>query len=244
MIKDKLTIVIPCKNEKDNIVACLDSISEQYKIDGTNVIVADSSDDIESILILDECYFKFPKLNIKVIQGGYPAKARLEGSKLADTPYILFLDADVFLRVEWDLDFLVHFMDNAFENYKHPIDLLTVPFVTDSKYNWVYRWFDTFQVWGAYVFNTPFAIGGFQLWRTSAYWKLGGYNEHHLYAEDYALSSKVDALNFHSSIEVQVYTSPRRFQKKGILYMFWMMLVCFFNRNNPKFFLKHHNYWK
>jgi len=36
--------------------------------------------------------FKY-SLNIEVIKGGFPAKARLEGSKLATTPYILFLDA-------------------------------------------------------------------------------------------------------------------------------------------------------
>ena len=44
-ISKVLTIVIPCKNEKENIIECLTLLDSQYKINKTRVIVSDSSDD-------------------------------------------------------------------------------------------------------------------------------------------------------------------------------------------------------
>ena len=44
----------------------------------------------------------------------------------------------------------------------------------------------------AKMLNVPFAIGGFQLWKTKVYWECGGYDETHLFAEDFALTKKVE----------------------------------------------------
>jgi glycosyltransferase involved in cell wall biosynthesis len=95
-MKELLTIVIPCKNERDNIYECIGFIAKQVGFAGTKVIIADTSDDEESLWLLwrAQCDFKH-SLNIEVIEGGFPSKARLEGSKLVTTPYILFLDADI-----------------------------------------------------------------------------------------------------------------------------------------------------
>ena len=40
-----LTIVIPCKNEKDIILKTLDLLNHQKQISGVKVVVCDSSDD-------------------------------------------------------------------------------------------------------------------------------------------------------------------------------------------------------
>jgi hypothetical protein len=120
---------------------------------------------------------------------------------------------------------------------------LTVPFITERGWNWVFRIFDLFQNISVKL-GTPFAVGGFQYWNTQKYWELGGYKEDELFAEDYSLSSKVKPKKFWIHGSNGVFTSARRFKKKGIGYMFWIMIKSYLNRNNPEFFKKHHNYWK
>ena len=234
MNNNQFTIVIPCKNEGINIYDCLGFICKQKGIGNTRVIIADNSDDKESLYWLYKAKVDFKySLNIEIIKGGYPAKARLKGSKLVDTPYILFLDADIMLV---DKNLLHNILD-------FKLDLLTVPFITEKGWNWVFRSFDLFQKLSIKL-GTPFAVGGFQYWNTQKYWELGGYKEDELFAEDYSLSSKVKSHRFQIYKTNNVFTSARRFKKKGIGYMFWIMIKSYLNRNNPEFFKHHHNYWK
>jgi len=233
MIGSKLTIVIPCKNEGNIIYACLLLINSQQNSRGLTVIISDSSTDQESIDILNSAKSDFSNLNILIVEGGFPAKARLTGSALVDTDYILFLDADIMLTDSKILtESLIHMLANPH------LELLTIPFYTDPKWNWVFRAFEFFQKIGP-----PFAIGGFQLWKTSAYWRVGGYDPSEIFAEDYSISSKVNRSNFKILRSHLAYTSPRRFENKGIFYMFNLMILSYFNRNNPEFFKKHHDYW-
>ena len=44
-LKKLLTIVIPCKNEKDIILKTLDLLNHQKDIHGVKVVVCDSSND-------------------------------------------------------------------------------------------------------------------------------------------------------------------------------------------------------
>jgi glycosyltransferase involved in cell wall biosynthesis len=231
VINNQFTIVIPCKNEGINIYNCLYLIYKQKGIENIKIIIADISDDEESLDWLNraQTYFKH-SLNIEVIKGGYPSKARLEGSKLVDTPYILFLDADIML---FDENIL-----NNISDFKG--DLLTVSFQTEKKWNWVFRIFDLFQILSVKL-GTPFAVGGFQLWKTEAYWKTGGYDETHLFAEDYWVSQKAESMKIHKT--KGVWTSARRFKNKGFFYMAWLSIKCYLNRNNSEFFKQSHNYW-
>jgi glycosyltransferase involved in cell wall biosynthesis len=230
-MKEQITIVIPCKNERDNIYECISFIAKQIGIAGTKVIVADISDEAESLVWLYKAQrdYKY-SLDIEIIEGGFPAKARLEGSKLATTPYILFLDSDIMLK-----DKLLISKCLAYNT-----DLVTVPFQTEKGFNWIFRLFDIQQKISNLI-GTPFAVGGFQLWKTESYWKTGGYDETHLFAEDYWVSQKVDKMIIHNTKEV--WTSARRFKNKGFFYMFILSIKCYINRNNTEFFKKHHNYW-
>ena len=230
-MKEKLTIVIPCKNEKDNIYECISFISKQIGIAGTNVIIADVSDEEDSMWWLWKTQIEYKySLNIEIIKGGFPAKARLEGSKLVTTPYILFLDADIMLQNKFILG----------ECLECNTDLVTVPFQTEKSFNWIFRLFDIQQQISNFI-GTPFAVGGFQLWKTESYWKTGGYDETHLFAEDYWVSQKAEKMIIHKT--KGVWTSARRFKNKGFFYMAWLTIKCYFNRNNSEFFKKSHNYW-
>jgi glycosyltransferase involved in cell wall biosynthesis len=230
-MKEKITIVIPCKNERYNIYECIGFIAKQVGFAGTRIIIADNSDDDESLWLLwrAQCDFKY-SLNIEVIEGGFPAKARLEGSKLVTTPYILFLDADIMLHNKFILG----------ECLAYDIDLVTVPFQTEKGFNWIFRLFDIQQRMSNWI-GTPFAVGGFQLWKTESYWKTGGYDETHLFAEDYWVSQRAENMKIHNT--KGVWTSARRFKNKGFFHMVWLTIKCYLNRNNSEFFKKSHNYW-
>jgi len=230
-MKEQITIVIPCKNEKDNIYECIGFIAKQVGFAGTRVIIADTSDEGCSLDFLEYTKRDFKYLlDIEIIEGGFPAKARLEGSKLVTTPYILFLDADIMLQNKFVLG----------ECLAYNTDLVTVPFQTEKGFNWIFRLFDIQQRLSN-LLGTPFAVGGFQLWKTEAYWKTGGYDETHLFAEDYWVSQKVDRMEIHNT--KGVWTSARRFKNKGFLYMFILSIKCYINRNNTEFFKNHQNYW-
>ena len=91
--------------------------------------------------------------------------------------------------------------------------------------------------------KAPFAIGGFQLWRTEAYWGVGGYNPEELFAEDYSISQKIKPEEFVVHKITGTYTSSRRFKSKGVLWMFYIMVKSCINRKNPAFFKESHGYW-
>jgi glycosyltransferase involved in cell wall biosynthesis len=230
----RLTIVIPSKNEGIILYNCIQYITRQNHIDGVRVIIADVSDDNDSIQWIKKAQAEFKHiLKITVIEGGYPAQGRLNGSQLVITPYVLFLDADILLTNPKIIEKCLSYRK----------DLVTVPFYTDKPYRWVFRMFDMFQTLSSYM-GTPFAVGGFQLWNTETYWDLGGYNPNELFAEDYSISQKVNPKEFKIHKIKGTYTSPRRFKNKGILWMFNIMIKSYLNRNNPEFFKHHHNYWK
>ena len=237
MLNNALTIVIPCKNEGINIFDCIGLIAKQQYIKGTKVIIADISDDEKSINWLNIAKDEYGhKLDIRIIKGGFPAKARLEGSKLSKTPYTLFLDADVMLVNDRTL---INSYEMALSYDTH---LLTVPFKTEKGWNWAFRLFDLSQ-WISCVMGTPFAIGGFQFFKTKEYWEVGGYVEDELFAEDYSISSKISADRFMIYRFYGAWTSARRFKNKGMWWMIKIMFKSYINRKNPEFFKQHHNYW-
>lgn len=232
-LSNQLTIVIPSKNESRTLYDCIYNISRQSRIERVKIIIADTSNEKDSLHYIRKLQIDFKHiLNIKVIKGGFPAQGRLNGSKLVTTPYMLFLDADIFLTNPSILE----------ECIRYRKDLVTVPFYTDKPYRWVFRLFDVFQSLST-VLGTPFAVGGFQLWNTEIYWKVGGYNPNELFAEDYSISQKVMSKNFKVVNIEGAYTSSRRFKSKGILWMFQIMIKSYINRKNPEFFRHHHNYW-
>jgi len=232
-LSNQLTIVIPSKNESRTLYDCIYNISKQTNIAGIKIIISDISDKEESLQYIRRLQSDFKySLNIEVIEGGYPAQGRLNGSKLVTTPYILFLDSDIFLTNPAILT----------ECMKYKKDLVTVPFYTDYPYRWIFRMFDMFQSLSSYM-GTPFAVGGFQLWNTETYWKVGGYNPEELFAEDYSISKRVSSKNFKVINIKGTYTSSRRFKSKGVLWMFYILIKSYLNQNNPEFFKKSHGYW-
>ena len=227
-----LTIVIPCKNEGAIVFKTLDLLNYQRGIQDVSVIVSDNSDDGTKEKLQNRTGDKF---NLQIIDGGYPSVGRNNGAKLTTTPYLLFLDADIFIL---DVYLLSKVTKEIIEKYGH---LLTTKFQsTNGKYNSAFNSFYKQQ-----KLMKPFesfALGGFMLMNTEEFWKQGGFDEEVLVAEDYQLSRKIKSKKFilHNGV---VFTTPRRFENKGMFYMIKLMVTLFINRNNKKYFKEVRGYW-
>lgn len=232
-LSKQLTIIIPCKNESKIIETTLSLLNQQNDIDNVNVIVSDSSDDNTTSELESRINDKF---NLKIIQGGLPSIARNNGAKIVTTPYTLFLDADMFIL---DFDLLTELVKIM---KKEKLHLLTTKVrTTTGEYNYTYKSFDIIQKFVKPL--TPFCLGGFMLFKTKIFKKLNGFDETVNVAEDYLLSKQVRPNKF-KIVNKQIFTTPRRFKNKGVLYMFKLMIQSFINQNNKEFFSKHNTYWK
>ena len=235
-IKNFLTIVIPCKNEKSIIQKTLDLLNYQSDIWGVKVVVCDSSDDgITKFDIMERLEINSDKFDLYLMDGGLPAVARNNGFKLVETPYVLFVDSDVFL-----LDPKI--IKRAFLRiHRQKLDLVTTKFRSDNgKYNYIYRLFDFLQLISKW--STPFCLGGFMMIKSETFKNLKGFDEEIKVAEDYHFSKQIKPKKF-GRINNVVFTPPRRFENKGIIYMAKLFLGSFFNHKNKEYFTKDQNYW-
>jgi len=231
-IKDLLTIIIPSKNEEELILLTLGLLNKQKNIHGTRIIISDSSDDNTRNLIEVN---KFDNLIIEIIEGGFPSKARNNGALISETPYILFLDADMFLTDTNTIEKSLKFIS------ENSLSLVTTKFRTQGNYFYVFPIFEFFRNWFSH--HSVCAVGGFMLFNRQTFLELGGFDPTYLFAEDYALSNKINHKDF-GVVDTKIYTTDRRFKKKGLFYMLKMMVLSVLNSDNPKFFQHHHNYWK
>jgi len=234
-----ITIVIPCKNEKDIILKTLDLLNHQKNIQGVKVIVCDASNDgVTKLDLLNrlEYQHRTDMFDLHLMDGGLPAKARNNGFKIVTTPYVLFMDADVFL-----LDPKV-LKRSVVRIHRYHLDLVTAKFRSDNgRYNYVYKVFDLIQTLSKW--STLFCLGGYMLVRSETFKSIGGFDEEIKVAEDYMFSKQIKPKKF-GRINNIVYTPPRRFENKGVMYMLRLMLSSFFNSNNKEYFTNDKGYWK
>ena len=146
------------------------------------------------------------------------------------------MDADIFILDPYLLKVAIKTMINS------DIDLLSTKVRTSNgKYNYVFKAFYIIQRLVKPI--SPFCLGGFMLMITSKFNELGGFDEDVFVAEDYLLSKKVKPSRF-KLLNKKIYTSPRRFDNKGIFYMTKLMVGSFLNRGNKDFFKNNDTYWK
>ena len=237
-LSNLVTIVIPCKNEKDIILKTLDLLNYQVDIHNVKVVVCDASnDEITKTELLNRLVYKFfhDKFELHLMEGGLPAIARNNGFKLVTTPYVLFMDADVFL-----LDPKV-LKRSIVRIHRYHLDLVTTKFRSDNgKFNYVYKVFDLIQSLSKW--STPFCLGGYMLVRSETFKSIGGFDEEIKVAEDYMFSKQIKPKKF-GRINNKVITTTRRFENKGVMYMLRLMLSSFFNNNNKEYFTNDKDYW-
>lgn len=233
-LSDKITIVVPCKNEENYIHHLLDSLRTQ-NIGDTRIIIADCSTDHTRQVIRDNGF----ELNIEIIDGGPVSVAKNRGARLVTTPYILFIDADVrFFKYDVIRDAVA-----ALES--KDLDLVGLNIKCYDQ--------DLRATLGFGIFNTinhtlkyfsPFAVGAFMLTRRDRFEEYGGFPENFSTSEDYFLSRKYSPRKFRI-IRHHLGQDSRRFKKMGYMGMTKYLVKNFINRNNKQYWdsLDNSKYW-
>jgi len=233
-LQDKITIVVPCKNEEEYIHHLLDALRDQ-NIGDTRIIIADCSTDSTRQVIQNNSW----ELNVEIIDGGPVSIAKNRGARLVTTPYILFIDADVrFFKHTVIRDAVAKLeaknLDLVGLNLKcYDHDLRAqAGFVVFNTINHALKYF------------SPFAVGSFMLTRRDRFEEYGGFPEQMSTSEDFFLSRKYHPRKFRI-IRHHCGQDSRRFKKMGYLGMTKYLVKNFVNRNNRQYWdrLDHSKYW-
>jgi len=233
-LSDKITIVVPCKNEENYIHHLLESLRQQ-NIGDTRVIIADCSTDNTRQVIRDNIGL----LNVEIIEGGPVSTAKNNGAKLVTTPYILFIDADV----RFFKDTVIHDAVNTMESKN--LDLIGLKikcYDKDPRAKIGFTIFNTINQ--ALKYFSPFAVGAFMLTRRDRFEEFGGFPENFSTSEDYFLSRKYSPQKFRI-IRHHFGQDSRRFKKMGYMGMAKYLVKNFVNRNNKAYWdsLDNNKYW-
>ena len=233
-ISDKITIVVPCKNEENYIHYLLDSLRGQ-SIGNTRVIIADCSTDNTRQVIKDNSY----DLNVEIIDGGPVSLAKNNGARLVNTPYILFIDADV----RFFKNTVIRDAVNKIESKN--LDLIGLNIKCYDKDIRAKIGFTAFNLINHTLkFFSPFAVGAFMLTRRDRFEEYGGFPENFSTSEDYFLSRMYSPRKF-KIIRHHFGQDSRRFKKMGYMGMAKYLTKNFINRNNKKYWdsLDNSKYW-
>ena len=233
-LSDKITIVVPCKNEENYIQHLLDSLRKQ-NIGNTRIIIADCSTDNTRQVIQDNSL----GLNVEIIEGGPVSVAKNNGARLVTTPYILFIDADVRFFKNTVIQDAV---DKIQSKNLDLVGLNIKCYDRDMRAMVGFTLFNTIN--HTLKFFSPFAVGAFMLTRKDKFDEFGGFPEQFATSEDYFLSRKYSPRKFRI-VRHHFGQDSRRFKKMGYLGMGKYLIKNFINRNNKKYWdsLDSSKYW-
>jgi len=233
-ISDKITIVVPFKNEENYIHYLLDSLRGQA-IGDTRVIIADCSTDNTRQVIKDNSH----GLCVEIIDGGPVSLAKNNGAQLVTTPYILFIDADV----RFFKDTVIRDAVNIIESKN--LDLIGLNIKCYDKDLRAKIGFTAFNLINHVLKHvSPFAVGAFMLTRRDRFEEFGGFPEQFSTSEDFFLSRKYSPKKFRI-IKHHFGQDSRRFKKMGYMGMAKYLVKNFVNRNNKAYWdkLDSSKYW-
>ena len=234
IFSDKITIVVPCKNE-ENYIAHLLMHLRQQSIDNTRIIIADcSTDNTREVIQATK-----GNLNVEIIDGGPVSIAKNNGARLVTTPYILFIDADVRFFKNTVIQDAVNLIE------RKNLDLIGLNIKCYDKDIRAKIGFTAFNVINHTLkFFSPFAVGAFMLTRRDRFEDFGGFPENLSTSEDYFLSKKYSPRKF-KIIRHHFGQDSRRFKRMGYMGMAKYLTKNFINRNNKAYWdsLYHNKYW-
>jgi len=234
IFSDKITIVIPCKNEENYIPYLLTHLRNQM-IGSTRIIIADcSTDNTREVIQATK-----GNLNVEIIDGGPVSIAKNNGARLVTTPYILFIDADV----RFFKDTVIRDAVNLIE--RKNLDLIGLNIKCYDKDIRAKIGFTAFNLINHTLkYFSPFAVGAFMLTRRDRFEEYGGFPEQFSTSEDFFLSRKYSPKKF-KIVRHHFGQDSRRFKKMGYMGMAKYLVKNFVNRNNQAYWdkLDSSRYW-
>lgn len=205
------SIVIPCKNEEENIGRLLEAISHQsvYTQD-VPVIIADAGSTDKTLEIIDHYATEY-QMNIHVVPGGYPATGRNNGAAYARSQYIFFFDADILPGSETLIE------DCLKQMLSKDLDCMSA-FIKSSNGGWKDALFWTIHnvILSLFYIFGPFSAGMFMCFKLEAFREMGGFNEQIILGEDFDLTHRVKRSKF-GVVNNFIWNTNRRFMKMGYL---------------------------
>jgi len=201
-----LSIIIPTKNEHENLPRLLMSIRSQTFTDH-EIIVSDANSEDDTRRIAAD-------YGALVVDGGLPGPGRNRGAAVAHGHVLLFLDADVILS---EPDFLEM---NLAEMKDRGICVGT-PFVKPLSNNYIDK--AMHEIYNAFVISTervrPHAPGFCIFVKKHTHQEIGGFDETVVFAEDhdYVQRAKKAGYRFRVIRARPISVSVRRLEKDGRL---------------------------
>jgi glycosyltransferase involved in cell wall biosynthesis len=177
-------------------------------------------------------------LNVEVIPGGRPSAGRNAGAKLANTRYVLFIDADMQLTDTTLIRRAIELMK------RKQLHCLTTNISCPEGRFWdraLYAGNNFMQHFSR--LGKPFSTGMFMLFDKRRFDELGGFHEQVHFAEDYLLSQKVSPRRF-GIVKGKIVTTDRRFRRMSHVKLASLFLKTALNSWNQAYFLRDHHYWQ
>jgi len=227
-----LSVIIPTKNEENNIVNLLDCLSNQTFTD-FDIIIADAGSTDNTIK--NSLSHKLSD-KIKIVKGGLPGIGRNNGAKISTSDYVLFIDADGTIQdqnlIQKSIDLIVN----------KNLDLVTtnISCRNNSMVKFIYFFNNTFQYLSK--FDMPFSTGMYFFIRKTKFDELNGFNEEDQFAEDYNLSRKINRKKF-GIVKSFIYSDDRRFKKTGYFGMMKLFYKTMRNKNKESYYKEKINYF-
>lgn len=206
----KLTVVIPTLNEANYLPRLLSQL-QRSDLDPT-IIIADAQSTDDTLAIAKQ-------FNISTVPGGWPSVGRNAGAKIATSELILFLDADVTLGDPNLEKYIQQFINRNLDiaNFKFATEGISIATPIYLFWNWLQA--------ASIIIDTPLGGGGAIMVRTSAFNRVGGFNESLQTNEDHDLMVRMRKNGYKFGvINSYIYPSPRRYIQVG---PHWVMLGYF-----------------
>jgi len=231
-----ISVIIPAKNEEQNIVNLLHSLrNQEFDWSGSEIILADAnSSDATSSLAQQYCsQYDMPLI---VIEGGLPAVARNSGARRARNQLLIFMDADIVLEDTATLSQTVA----VFESQSTALVSCNIRCREDLRADFLFRSFNLIQY--SSKFFKPCASTMYFAINRDVFWSKGGFDENAKHCEDVLLSKQIPKRGF-KIINSTLRTYNRRFTKQGYLGFVVYFMNNLRNWNNKEYFYKDINYW-
>jgi glycosyltransferase involved in cell wall biosynthesis len=221
-----ISIIIPTLNEEKIIEKTLSQFKDLNTLN-FELIVSDGESKDKTVEIAK----KYTK-NILITKEKHTiAFARNQGAKIAKGEYLVFLDADVFIKNPND------FFQQAlleFEKDKKLVALtvkLKVLPEFETFWDKFFHFIINFIHWfGCNILNFGNASGEFQMIKKDVFLKIGGYNENLAVAEDNELFLRLSKIGKVKTIwKLTAYHTGRRFHQEGWLKVLYHWLLNFFS---------------
>jgi glycosyltransferase involved in cell wall biosynthesis len=198
-----VSVIIPTLNEERYLQKCLTSLKKQEGHDNFEIIIVDGRSSDNTLKIAE----KFTK-NVMLSNIQNPGIQRNLGAEKAKGKILAFIDADTVASKNWLESIVKTFQDKR-------VVAVTGPLLPLEKIRmWrLYKFVNNLQKILTKI-NYPLFWGASCAFRTTAFWKVKGFDKTLLTSEDHDISLKIKKIGrvlFNE--DVLAYTSHRRFLK-------------------------------